>query len=109
MSRFSKATRLVIKHLRGFDIYEKNYGIDMNHFNSGCIYRRELFIFFYGFLDLTMGARLTRSDFQWVYSDEPHTTRRREMLRKFDLRLEQKNVFSFSFRKIPTNKTIDGP
>lgn len=29
-----------------------------------------------------MGARLSRSDFQWVYNDEPHTTRRREMLRK---------------------------
>jgi sphingolipid delta-4 desaturase len=30
-----------------------------------------------------MGARLSRSDFQWVYSDEPHTTRRREMLQKY--------------------------
>ena len=29
-----------------------------------------------------MGARLTRSDFHWDYSDEPHTTRRREMLRR---------------------------
>lgn len=33
-------------------------------------------------LDCSMGARLARSDFQWVYNDEPHTTRRREMLRK---------------------------
>ncbi len=30
-----------------------------------------------------MGARLSRSDFQWVYSDEPHTTRRKEMLRMY--------------------------
>jgi hypothetical protein len=33
------------------------------------------------FSDSIMGARLSRSDFQWVYTDEPHTTRRREMLR----------------------------
>ncbi|CAF3321179.1 unnamed protein product [Rotaria socialis] len=30
-----------------------------------------------------MGHRLSRSDFHWVYSDEPHTTRRREMLQKY--------------------------
>lgn len=30
-----------------------------------------------------MGGRLSRSDFQWAYNDEPHTTRRREMLRMY--------------------------
>lgn len=55
-----------------------------------------------------MGARLTRSDFQWVYSDEPHTTRRREMLRKFDLRLEQKNVFLSLLEKYPQIKQLMG-
>ena len=69
----------------------------------------ELFIL-YGFSDLTMGARLARSDFQWVYSDEPHTTRRREMLRKFDLCLflsiNEKAIFIF--RKISTDQTTNG-
>ncbi|CAF0940321.1 unnamed protein product [Adineta ricciae] len=39
----------------------------------------------YGFEDIiiVMGARLSRSDFHWVYTDEPHTTRRREMLQKY--------------------------
>lgn len=30
-----------------------------------------------------MGGRLTHSDFRWVYNDEPHTTRRKEMLRMY--------------------------
>ncbi|CAF3225755.1 unnamed protein product [Rotaria socialis] len=30
-----------------------------------------------------MGGSLTHSDFHWVYNDEPHTTRRREMLQKY--------------------------
>lgn len=41
-----------------------------------------------------MGARLSRSDFQWVYTDEPHTTRRREMLRKSISILERLYFFS---------------
>ncbi len=36
-----------------------------------------------------MGARLSRSDFQWVYSDEPHTTRRKEMLRMYKFRISK--------------------
>jgi hypothetical protein len=57
-----------------------------------------------------MGARLTRSDFQWVYSDEPHTTRRREMLRMLIYFFKSKKYIysSFYFRKIPANKTING-
>lgn len=30
-----------------------------------------------------MGASVTRSDFAWVYTDEPHLTRRKEMLKKY--------------------------
>ncbi|CAF0882733.1 unnamed protein product [Didymodactylos carnosus] len=30
-----------------------------------------------------MGGKLARSDFHWVYTDEPHTTRRKEMLVKY--------------------------
>jgi hypothetical protein len=58
-----------------------------------------------------MGARLTRSDFQWVYSDEPHTTRRREMLRMliYFFLNRTKYIFFFYFRKISSNKTTNGP
>jgi hypothetical protein len=56
-----------------------------------------------------MGARLSRSDFQWVYSDEPHTTRRREMLRMYQLLIDQfERFFSFDNRKISCNQKIDG-
>uniref|UniRef100_A0A2L2YI40 sphingolipid 4-desaturase n=1 Tax=Parasteatoda tepidariorum TaxID=114398 RepID=A0A2L2YI40_PARTP len=29
-----------------------------------------------------MGAKVSRADFEWVYSDEPHATRRKEILKK---------------------------
>ncbi len=56
-----------------------------------------------------MGARLTRSDFQWVYSDEPHTTRRREMLRMFIyLSKEKKKFLLFILEKYPQIKQLMG-
>ena len=58
-----------------------------------------------------MGARLTRSDFQWVYSDEPHTTRRREMLRMLITKLfseKTKHGLHFILEKYPQIKQLMG-
>ena len=65
---------------------------------------------------IIMGARLSRSDFQWVYTDEPHTTRRREMLRKsthlddhHQNTHEKKNTISLLFlEKYPQIKQLMG-
>ena len=58
-----------------------------------------------------MGARLSRSDFHWVYTDEPHTTRRREMLRTYSChdRIVLSNQFLFEIvEKYPQIKQLMG-
>ena len=59
-----------------------------------------------------MGARLTRSDFQWVYTDEPHTSRRRQMLRTYTpmnaVHVEGNSSVFLRRRKIPSNQATDG-
>jgi sphingolipid delta-4 desaturase len=54
-----------------------------------------------------MGARLSRSDFQWVYTDEPHTTRRKEMLRMYK-KFQFEKIISISVEKYPQIKQLMG-
>lgn len=30
-----------------------------------------------------MGARVSREDYEWVYTEEPHATRRKEIMGRF--------------------------
>lgn len=42
-----------------------------------------------------MGQHVSRTDFEWVYDDEPHKTRRVEILKKYP---EIKKLFGYDWR-----------
>ena len=43
-------------------------------------YTQTLFVWNISKFCVTMGARVSRTDFEWSYTDEPHATRRRQIL-----------------------------